>query len=105
MALNISAWSIRQPLPALVMAAAIIGIGCLGFQKIPITRMPNIDVPAITVTITQFGAAPAELETQVAKKVEDAVAVTKKNKDPLSVDAQLSAALLLMRLELAGAQL
>ncbi len=73
MALNISAWSIRQPLPAIVMAAAIIGIGCIGFQKIPITRMPNIDVPAITVTITQFGAAPAELETQVSKKVEDAV--------------------------------
>jgi len=73
MALNISAWSIRQPLPAIVMAAAIIGVGCIGFQKIPITRLPNIDAPAVTVTITQFGASPAELETQVTKKVEDAV--------------------------------
>jgi multidrug efflux pump subunit AcrB len=36
--------------------------------------MPNIDVPAISVLITQFGASPAELETQVTKKVEDAVA-------------------------------
>src|SRR5262245_31830159 len=73
MALNISAWSIRQPLPAIVMAAAIIGVGCVGFQKIPITRLPNIDAPAVTVTITQFGASPAELETQVTRKVEDAV--------------------------------
>src|SRR2546421_2248246 len=51
--------------------------------------------------------APAKGEAlpEKAQKVEDAVAVTKKNKDPLSVDAQLSAALLMMRLELAGAQL
>ena len=51
--------------------------------------------------------APAKGEAlqEKAEKVEEAVAVTKKNKDPLSVDAQLSAALLLMRLELAGAQL
>src|SRR5206468_1892238 len=51
--------------------------------------------------------APAKGEAlpQKAEKVEEAVASTKKNKDPLTVDAQLSAALLLMRLELAGAQL
>ncbi|HEV8378995.1 MAG TPA: S41 family peptidase [Tepidisphaeraceae bacterium] len=51
--------------------------------------------------------APAKGEAlpEKTEKVEEAVAVTKKNKDPLSVDAQLSAALLLMRLELAGAQL
>jgi len=51
--------------------------------------------------------APAKGEAlpQKSEKVEEAVASTKKNKDQLSVDAQLSAALLLMRLELAGAQL
>jgi multidrug efflux pump subunit AcrB len=74
MALNVSAWSIRQPLPSIVMAAAIVGIGYISFTKMPITRMPNIDVPVISVIITQFGASPAELETQVTKKVEDAVA-------------------------------
>jgi multidrug efflux pump subunit AcrB len=74
MALNISAWSIRQPLPSIVMTAAIVVLGVIGFFKLPITRMPNIDVPVISVVITQFGAAPAELESQVTKKVEDAVA-------------------------------
>ncbi len=74
MALNISAWSIRQPLPSIVMAAALIAIGLISFHRMPITRNPNIDVPVISVIITQFGASPAELESQVTKKVEDAVA-------------------------------
>src|ERR1700704_4184530 len=74
MAVNISAWSIRNPLPPVVMAAAIMALGYISFTKLPITRMPNVDVPVILVLITQFGAAPAELESQVTKKIEDAVA-------------------------------
>jgi multidrug efflux pump subunit AcrB len=74
MAINISAWSIRRPLPPIVMAAAIVALGYFSFTKLPITRSPNIDVPVISVAITQFGAAPGELEAQVTKKVEDAVA-------------------------------
>jgi multidrug efflux pump subunit AcrB len=74
MALNVSAWSIRQPLPAIVIMAVLVAIGYVSFRKLPITRMPNIDAPVISVIITQFGASPAELETQVTKKVEDAVA-------------------------------
>ncbi len=35
---------------------------------------PNIDVPTVSVTVTQSGAGPAELESQVTKKVEDSVA-------------------------------
>jgi multidrug efflux pump subunit AcrB len=74
MALNVSAWAIRQPLPSIVIMAAIVAIGFLGFQSMPITRMPNIDVPVISVVVTQFGASPTDLETQVTKKIEDAVA-------------------------------
>src|SRR3954452_10066722 len=55
------------------MAAAIVALGYVSFTKLPITRMPNVDVPVISVTITQFGAAPAELESRVTKAVEDAV--------------------------------
>src|SRR3954451_12811802 len=73
MAINISAWSIRHPLPPLVMAAAIVALGFISFTKLPVTRMPNVDVPVISVTVTQFGAAPAELESRVTKAVEDAV--------------------------------
>jgi multidrug efflux pump subunit AcrB len=73
MAVNISAWSIRQPLPSIVMAIIIMLLGWMSFNKLPITRLPNVDIPVIAVTITQFGAAPAELENQVTKQVEDAV--------------------------------
>ncbi len=74
MSLNVSAWSIRKPVPALVLFAVLLLLGLAAFAKLPVTRFPNIDVPLISVTVTQSGAAPAELETQVARKVEDAVA-------------------------------
>jgi len=73
MAINISAWSIRHPLPPIVIAAAIVVLGFISFNKLPVTRMPNIDAPVISVTILQFGAAPAELESKVTKAIEDAV--------------------------------
>lgn len=73
MAVNVSAWSIRHPLPPIVLAVAIMVLGYIAFTKLPITRMPNVDAPVISVTVTQFGAAPTELETQVTKLIEDAV--------------------------------
>jgi hydrophobe/amphiphile efflux-1 (HAE1) family protein len=74
MAVNVSAWSIRHPVAPIVIALAVSAIGYLSFIKLPITRYPNVDVPLVTVLITQFGAAPGGLESQVTKKVEDAVA-------------------------------
>ncbi len=44
------------------------------FYDLPITRFPNIDVPVISVSVTQSGASPSELETQVTREIEDAVA-------------------------------
>ncbi|MFX5817264.1 efflux RND transporter permease subunit, partial [Acinetobacter baumannii] len=73
MALNISAYSIRQPVPAIVLFVVLCFLGWMSFLNLPITRFPNIDIPLISVTVTQSGAAPSELETQVSKKVEDAV--------------------------------
>lgn len=74
MRLNVSAWAIRKPVPSLVLFMVLMVLGIFSFQTLPITRFPNIDVPIVTVTITQSGAAPSELEAQVTKKVEDAVA-------------------------------
>jgi hydrophobe/amphiphile efflux-1 (HAE1) family protein len=74
MNLNISAWSIRRPVPSLVLFMVLMTLGVLSFQTLPVTRFPNIDIPVIQAQIIQAGAAPAELETQVTKKVEDAIA-------------------------------
>ena len=71
--MNISAWAIRKPIASLVLFAVLMVLGWFAFKGLPITRFPNIDVPIVSVQVTQSGAAPAELETQVTKKVEDAV--------------------------------
>jgi len=74
MRLNISAWSIRSPMPAIVTFLVLVILGTVSFMSLPITRFPNIDIPIVQVSITQSGAAPGELETQVTRKVEDAIA-------------------------------
>src|SRR5215831_12122640 len=73
MALNISAWSIRNPLPSIVFSIILLVLGWISFTKLAITRLPSADIPVISVAVSQFGAAPAELESQVTKTVEDAV--------------------------------
>ncbi|MFV0298672.1 MAG: efflux RND transporter permease subunit, partial [Hyphomicrobiaceae bacterium] len=74
MAMNISAWSIRRPVPSLILFLILLVLGFSSFRDLAITRFPNVDVPLIQVRIYQLGAAPIELESQVTKKVEDAVA-------------------------------
>ena len=74
MRLNISAWSIRQPMPAIVLFVVLTVLGIVSFRHMPITKFPNIDIPIVSISVTQSGAAPAELESQVTKKIEDAVA-------------------------------
>ncbi len=74
MALNVSAWSIRNPVPPLVLFVILTLLGIVFFRTLPVTQMPNIDLPIVTVIISQNGAAPSELETQVTKKVENSIA-------------------------------
>jgi multidrug efflux pump subunit AcrB len=71
---NISAWSIRRPVPSLVLFLVLIAVGWFSFGDLAVTRFPNVDVPIVQVRVYQAGAAPSELEVQVAKKVEDAIA-------------------------------
>jgi hydrophobe/amphiphile efflux-1 (HAE1) family protein len=73
MALNVSAWSIRRPLPAVVLSLILLFLGWTSFMRLPVTRLPNADIPLVSVVVTQFGAAPTELESQVTKTIEDAV--------------------------------
>ena len=73
MRLNVSAWSIRTPIPAAVGFVILTLLGVVAFRQMAVTRFPNIDIPIVQVAVTQSGAAPSELESQVTKKVEDAV--------------------------------
>src|ERR1700745_3198783 len=73
MALNISAWSIRHPLPSIVFSIILLVLGWLSFTKLAVTHLPSADIPVISVAVAQFGAAPAELESQGTKTIEDGV--------------------------------
>ncbi len=70
---NFSAWSIRNPVGPVLLFAVLLLIGIQSFNRLPITQFPNIDVPVIAVSVGQSGAAPAELESQITKRIEDAV--------------------------------
>ncbi len=74
MSFNLSAWSIRKPIPTLVLFLVLTVGGMLAFSGLGIDLDPNIDTPAVVVTVTQPGADPAELESQVTKRIEDSVA-------------------------------
>ncbi|HYE48415.1 MAG TPA: efflux RND transporter permease subunit [Azospirillaceae bacterium] len=71
---NISATSIRHPVPAVVLFIVLTFAGLISYATMSITGDPDIDFPVVTVGVSRPGAAPSELETQVTKKVEDAVA-------------------------------
>src|ERR1700682_3997797 len=73
MALNISAWSIRQPLPSVVLSIILLLLGWASFMKLPITRLPAADIPVISVVVCQCGAVRPEPEVQATKYVEDSV--------------------------------
>ena len=72
--LRVSAWAIRNPIPVAVVFIALIiaGVGC--YLGLPVKQFPNVSFPAVVVTVTQSGAAPGEMETQITRPVEDAVA-------------------------------
>ncbi len=70
---NISAWSIRNPVPPIVLFIALLLAGTLSFLRMDVNNQPDIDFPAAQITIVQPGAAPSEMETQVTLLVEAAV--------------------------------
>lgn len=74
MSFHLSAWSIKKPVPTVVLFLILGIFGLMSFFRLGIDSNPNIDIPAVMVTVTQPGAGPTELETQVTKKIEDSVA-------------------------------
>ncbi|MBR0649838.1 efflux RND transporter permease subunit [Roseomonas terrae] len=71
---NISAWSIRNPVATSVLFILLAISGIAAWPMLRVNGMPDVDLPVVTITVTQPGAAPTELETQVTRRIEDAVA-------------------------------
>src|SRR5690606_20028782 len=73
-AMSMATWSIRNPIPAILLFAMLTVAGLWGFSQLTVESMPDMELPVINVSLRQPGAAPVQLETEVARKVEDSLA-------------------------------
>lgn len=74
MKLGISAWSIRNPIPVTVLFIALLIAGVAGYKDLPIKLYPDVSFPVVQVTVALPGAAAVEVETQITREIEAAVA-------------------------------
>jgi multidrug efflux pump subunit AcrB len=72
--MNVSAWSIRNPIPGVLLFIMLTLMGLMAFKAMKVQQFPDIDLPTVTVTAALAGASPAQLETEVARKLENSIA-------------------------------
>jgi multidrug efflux pump subunit AcrB len=72
--MNFSALSIKNPIPAIMLFVLLTLAGLMAYKANPVQDFPDIELPIVTVTATLEGTAPAQLETEVSRKIEDSVA-------------------------------
>jgi multidrug efflux pump subunit AcrB len=72
--LNVSAWSIRNPIPSLLFFMLLTLAGLLAFKAMKIQNFPDVDLPMVSVQAALPGASPGQLENDVARKIENAIA-------------------------------
>jgi multidrug efflux pump subunit AcrB len=70
---SFATWSIRNPIPSILLFIVLTLAGIWGFRVLPVQNLPDLDLPTVIVTLSQPGAAPAQLETEVARRVEDSL--------------------------------
>jgi len=70
---NISAWAIRHPVTPIVLFVVLFFLGVVAFIRLPINLDPDVSFPVVDINISQPGAAPSEMETQIAQKVEGSI--------------------------------
>ena len=71
--MNVSSWSIRNPVPSVVLFVLLSLAGLLAFKAMKVQNFPDLDLPTIMVSAALPGAAPGQMETEVARKIENAV--------------------------------
>ncbi len=74
MNINVSAWSIRNPIPAVLLFILLTLLGLMSFRSMRVQNFPDIELPNITISAALPGASPSQLESDVARKIENSVA-------------------------------
>ncbi|MDX2131584.1 MAG: efflux RND transporter permease subunit [Planctomycetota bacterium] len=65
--------SIRRPVFAVMLIAAMVVVGSVAFRDLGVDRLPSVDLPTVNVRTTLPGASPEEVESQVSRVIEEAV--------------------------------
>ncbi|MDO4231210.1 MAG: efflux RND transporter permease subunit [Lautropia sp.] len=71
--MNFSAWSIRNPIPAIMLFFMLTVAGLYSFKQMRVQNMPDLDLPMVTISASLPGATPGQLENDVARKIENAL--------------------------------
>jgi len=72
--MNVSAWSIKNPIAGVMLFVMLTFAGIVSFNAMKVQQFPDLDLPTIMVTASLPGAAPAQMETEVARKLENSIA-------------------------------
>jgi len=72
--MNVSAWSIKNPIAGVMLFVMLTFAGILSFNAMKVQQFPDLDLPTIVVVASLPGAAPAQMETEVARKLENSIA-------------------------------
>ena len=72
--MNFSAWSIRNPVPTLMLFVLLTLGGLFAFHQMKVQNFPDIDMPMVNVVAALPGATPGQLENDVARKIENSLA-------------------------------
>ena len=72
--MNVSTWSIKNPIPAVMLFFLLTVMGLYSFSSMKIQQFPDIELPTVLVTASLPGASPSQLENDVARKIENSLA-------------------------------
>lgn len=72
--MNVSAWSIRNPIAAAMLFVLLTFGGLIAFKSMKVQNFPDLDLPTITVSASLPGASPSQLENDVARRIENSIA-------------------------------
>ncbi|WP_425072293.1 efflux RND transporter permease subunit [Sagittula sp. S175] len=72
--MNMSTWAIKKPVPPIALFLVLMVVGIFSFNNLAVTRMPNVDLPVISVSTSLAGSGPSEIVTQIVTPIEDELA-------------------------------
>lgn len=72
--MKLATWSLANPLPSAIFFIVMSIAGVWGFHHLTLQNLPDVELPTVTIVISQPGVTPSQLESQIARKAENALA-------------------------------